>query len=165
MELREFIEIGAKKAGSLTELGKMLGQDQRNMTSAKGHRRPLPLDAAVKLADYVGADLRAVIAANELVTEKKEEKRAFWTPFAQSARAAGIAIAFSLVTNFVTPTPANALPVSNADSGNLYYVKLRMLIALLKQFKLNRVRNFIERGIERFLAPLQPIFPPRVTQV
>ena len=51
MELREFIEIGAKKAGSLTELGKMLGQDQRHMSNAKAHTRPLPLDAAVRLAD------------------------------------------------------------------------------------------------------------------
>ena len=49
------------------------------MNEAKHHRRPLPLDAAIKLADYIGADRIAVISANELATEKKEEKRAFWS--------------------------------------------------------------------------------------
>lgn len=79
MELRDYIEAGAKKAGSLTALGKLLDLDQRNMTSAKAHRRGLPADAAIKLADYIEADRIAVISANELATEKKEEKRAFWS--------------------------------------------------------------------------------------
>lgn len=78
MELREFIEQGAAKAGSLTALGKILDLDQRNMTSAKAHRRGLPSDVAIKLADYIGADRIAVISANELATEKKPEKQEFW---------------------------------------------------------------------------------------
>ena len=123
MELKEFIEIGAKKAHGLTELGKMLDITQPHMSNAKAHRRPLPLDAAVRLADYIGADLRAVIAANELVTEKKEEKRAFWSPFVQSAKAASYAAALMIVTNFVTPSPANAEPVYKEPANSLYYVK------------------------------------------
>jgi len=119
MELRDYIEEGATKAGSLTALGKLLGQDQRNMTSAKAHRRPLPLDAAVRLADYLETDLRAVIAANELVTEKKEEKRAFWSPFVQHAKAASIALTLSIVTNFVTPSPAQAAPILNSTADTV----------------------------------------------
>ncbi|EKE17726.1 MAG: hypothetical protein ACD_10C00302G0002 [uncultured bacterium] len=78
MQLREYIEAGAKKAGSLTALGKLLDMSQPNMSHAKAGKQSLTTAAAVQLADYIGADLRAVIAANELVTEKKEEKRAFW---------------------------------------------------------------------------------------
>lgn len=81
MLLRDYIDEGAKKAGSLTALGNMLGMSQPQISGVKAHRRALPIDGAVKLADYIGADLRAVLAANELVTEKKEEKRAFWSTF------------------------------------------------------------------------------------
>jgi len=128
MELRDYIEQGATKAGNLTQLGKLLGQDQRNMTSAKSHRRPLPLDAAVRLADYLETDLRAVIAANELVTEKKDEKRAFWTPFVQHAKAASIALTFSLVTNFVRPSPAEAAPMLD-NAASMLYIMLSLSLA------------------------------------
>lgn len=111
MELRDYIEQAAKKAGSLTELGLMLGISQPHMSHAKAMRQPLPLKAIVQLADYIEADLKAVIAANELVTEKDEKKRAFWSPFVKHAKAASIALAFSLVTTFVTPSPAEAAPL------------------------------------------------------
>lgn len=111
MELRDYIEQGAKKAGSLTELGKMLDMSQPFISKAKAHTRPLPAKAVVQLAEFIEADLRAVIAANELVTEKDEKKRAFWHPFVNHAKAASIALAFSLITNFVTPSPAEAAPL------------------------------------------------------
>ncbi len=127
MELREYLEIGAKKAGSLTALGKLLDMSQPTISNVKAGKRPLPLDAVFKLADYINADLRALIAANELVTEKKEEKRRFWSPFVEHARAASFALALTiaLITNFVTPTPANASEHRLSALNNLYYVKLR----------------------------------------
>ena len=130
MQLRDYIEEGAKKAGSLTALGKMLDMSQPTISAAKGHRRPLTNKACFQLADYIGADLKAVIAANELVTEKDEEKRAFWFPFVQIARSVLAVIALAIVTNFVTPSPANAS--SHVEQGNsyLYYVKLRMKAAV-----------------------------------
>lgn len=162
MELRDYIEQGATKAGNLTQLGKLLGQDQRNMTSAKSHRRPLPLDAAVRLADYLETDLRAVIAANELVTEKKEEKRAFWTPFVQHAKAASIALTFSLVTNFVTPSPAEAAPVLNSARSEFVLCKVKMIRAWLKQIKLTRpMLRFFKRLEESLIAN----FAPRIAQI
>ena len=110
MELREYLDIGAKKAGGLTALGELLGQGQTTMSAAKAHKRPLPLDAAVKLADYIGADLRTVIAANELATEKKEEKRSYWLHFVNHAKAASFAgfLITASVLNLLTPTPAEA---------------------------------------------------------
>jgi hypothetical protein len=91
MELRNYIELGAEKAGNLTALGKMLDMSQPTISSAKAHKRPMPIDAVVKLADYIGADLKTLIAANELVTEKKEEKRAYWRSFVEHVRAASVA--------------------------------------------------------------------------
>lgn len=123
MLMKEFIEAGATKAGSLTALGKMLDISQPDMSNAKAMKKPLPAKAIVQLAEFIEADLRAVIAANELVTEKDEKKRAFWDPFVNHAKAASIALAFSLVTNFVTPSPAEASQVNEVYGDTLYYVK------------------------------------------
>ena len=79
MTLSEYIDAGAKKAGSVAELGRLLGLTREATTAAKSERRQLPIDACIKLADYIDADRIAVISANELATEKKEEKRAFWS--------------------------------------------------------------------------------------
>lgn len=123
MLMKEFIEAGAKKAGSLTALGKMLDISQPDMSNAKAMKKPLPAKAIVQLAEFIEADLRAVIAANELVTEKDEKKRAFWHPFVEHAKAASIALALGLVTNFVTPSPAEASQGLSAPGDTLYYVK------------------------------------------
>lgn len=79
MELRDYIEAGAKKAGSLTALGKFLDISQPTISGVKAHKRGLPIDLCIKLADFIEADRIAVISANELATEKKEEKREFWS--------------------------------------------------------------------------------------
>ena len=122
MELREIIEQGAAKAGSVSALARYLGMNQPDVSNAKAQKKRLPIDAVVKLADYIGADLRAVIAANELVTEKKEEKRRFWSPFVEHARAATFAFAITstCVTSFVSPTPAEAAPVLGSTSDTIY---------------------------------------------
>lgn len=124
MELRDYVEIGAKKAGSLTALGKLLDISQPTISGVKAHKRGLPIDLCLKLADYIGADRIEVISASELVTEKKPEKRAFWM---QHAKAASIALAFGIAINFVAPSPAEAAQVkentATKPSCNLYYVK------------------------------------------
>lgn len=111
MEIRDYIKSGSEKAGSLTALGKKLDLSQSYMSQVKAQTKPLPIDAAMKLADYIGADLRSVIAANELVTEKKEEKKNYWMQFVKGANAA-IMIVVLGVTNFVTPSPAEAAPLT-----------------------------------------------------
>lgn len=112
MELRDYIAEGTKKAGTMTELGRIIGVRQQEMTTAKAHRRALPLDACVKLADYLDAPLRSVIAANELATEKKEEKQAFWLQFVKTAQHAAAAAVFVGVTSLVTPSPVEAAPLN-----------------------------------------------------
>jgi hypothetical protein len=109
MELRDYLEIGAKKAGSLTALGLMFGMSQPSISTVKAHKRALPLDAVIKLADFIDADLKAVIAANELTTEKKEKKRAFWQQLTEHARAASLVFVLATSVNFLlTPYPAEA---------------------------------------------------------
>lgn len=108
MLMKDYIEQGARKAGSLTALGNMLQMSQPNISHAKAMKTKLPAQAVVQLADYIDADLKAVIAANELVTEKDEAKRAFWSPFVDHARAATIVLISGLVIIATTPSPAEA---------------------------------------------------------
>ena len=122
MQLHEIIENGAKKANSVAELARIIGVTREAASAAKSHKRPLPTDAAVKLAQYLEIDPLAVIAANELATEKKEEKRAFWHPFVEHAKAASIALTLSMVTTFVTPSPAEASQRVITSGDVLYYV-------------------------------------------
>lgn len=121
MELRDYIDIGAKKAGSLTELGKLLDMSQPTISGAKAHKRPMTDVQLKKLATYINVSFDELVAANNIAMGKNVE---FWRPFVQHAKAASIALAFSLVTNFVTPSPAEASQAVMTSSYDLYYVKL-----------------------------------------
>ncbi|HJW26504.1 MAG TPA: hypothetical protein VJ576_16535 [Rhodocyclaceae bacterium] len=121
MELRDYIDSGIRTKGSAKALATYLGIAPQSLTNAKAHTRGIPNSAAVKLATLIGADPLAVIAASELATERQEEKRAFWFPFANHsnlAKTAGIALMFAFVTNFVTPAPAEAAPILKS-SGHM----------------------------------------------
>jgi hypothetical protein len=117
MELRDYIEQGAQKAGSVSALARYLGINQPDLSHAKSQKRGLTDEALSMLADYIGADYRAIVAANKLVTEKKEQKRAYWRPFLEQARAASIALtlAAALVSTYLTPCPANAATASTTS--------------------------------------------------
>jgi len=111
MKLRDYIEAGLLKKGSREALADYLSMQPNHVTNAKAHARGLPNDACFKLAELLGVDAKAVIAASELATERKEAKRSFWENYMKSAefgRIAGIALLLAVVTNFVTPTPAEA---------------------------------------------------------
>lgn len=162
MELKDYLEIGAKKAGSLTALGKYLDMSQPTISGAKAHKRPLTTKAAVQLANYIGEDVTAVIAANELVTEKDESKRAFWSLFVEHARAASVALALTLVTNFLTPTQAEAATNRNSHPETVYIMSNRTRQRHSEKPQLlRRVWN----GIERLLEALQAILTTRINQI
>lgn len=146
MELRDYIEAGAKKAGSLTTLGKILDISQPNMSHAKAQKKGIPLDAAVKLADFIGEDVRRVIAANELVTEKKEEKRAFWRPFVEHARAAAIVGVMACAINLFAPYPAEAAPILENASGMI------CIMLSLKYIVKSKQRQLVESAKEAVIT-------------
>jgi hypothetical protein len=155
-ELRDFIDRGTKKAGSLSALGLLLSQSQPNMSHFRAQRKPMPTDACVKLADYIGANLRDVIAANELVSEKKEEKRQFWRSFLDTAKAASIALAIGCGANFVSPSAANAGPASIGDGDTLYYVKSRLQRHRKKTQLARSILEIIQRLKKSFFTFLAP---------
>ncbi|MDR0672617.1 MAG: hypothetical protein LBF93_02935 [Zoogloeaceae bacterium] len=81
MKLRDYIEEGTKKTGNQKELAFYLGLPAQNLTNAKAHNRGLPNDACVKLAQLLNIEPIEIIAASELTTEKKPERRDFWLQY------------------------------------------------------------------------------------
>lgn len=110
MELKEFIERAEKAAGSQKALALRIGQSPSKLRQAKAGICGLPNYACVMIADLIGEERITVIAASELVTEKKEERRKVWHPFV--ARAASVVLG-SVILN-MTPAPSQAAPVANS---------------------------------------------------
>ncbi|NMG45553.1 hypothetical protein GPA22_17705 [Aromatoleum toluvorans] len=105
MELRELIEQGENAAGGRKELAKLLLVHAQQITDAKSGRNGLPISACYVLAELIHEDARCVIAASELVTEKKPERRAVLLPFARHAAIIAITAGVNLL---LTPAPTNA---------------------------------------------------------
>lgn len=116
MELKELIERAEKTAGSQKELGLRIGQSPSAIRSAKAGIIGLPDYACVMLAELIGEEPIAVIAASNLVTEKKEERREIWRPFV--ARAASLILG-SVILN-MTPAPAQAAQMLQLTDSTVY---------------------------------------------
>lgn len=116
MELKELIERAEKAAGSQKELGLRIGQSPSAIRSAKAGIIGLPDYACVMIAKLIGEEPITVIAASNLATEKKEERREIWRPFV--ARAASLILG-SVILN-MTPAPAQATPILQVTDSTLY---------------------------------------------
>lgn len=75
MELRNYIEIAERKAGSQIELAKLLGISTGYIRNAKANKSGLPDALCIKMAEYINENPLHVIAASGLVTEKDEGRR------------------------------------------------------------------------------------------
>ena len=134
MELRRFIERAEVMAGSQKALGEMLGQATSTLRSAKAGLIGLPTYACVMIADLIGEDHTTVIAASELVTEKKLERRAFWEKKLEALAASVAVVSIAGVTSIVTPSPAEAAPLQEASGATLYIMSnIRQVLMRLKQ--------------------------------
>lgn len=102
MELKDYIETGVRKRGSLSSLARYLDQADSSLREAKNQRRGLPVYACMKLAEYIGADPLQVIAASELVTEKREERKEIFKRFLGQNNANGIMIMVCFQCFFAT---------------------------------------------------------------
>lgn len=109
MELRDYIEDGQKKAGSVRALAKIIGVRDHNISDAKAGRRGLPLVASYKLAELIDARPEAVAAASALVTEKDESAREYLRPFVQMGRLSHPMIAAIASVAIVIVQAANEL--------------------------------------------------------
>ena len=134
MELKRFIERAEVAAGSQKALALMLGQDTGNLRGAKAGIKGLPTYACVMIADLIGEDHTSVIAASELVTEKKLERRAFWEKKLEALAASVAVVSIAGVTSIVTPSPAEAAPLQEASGATLYIMSnIRQVLMRLKQ--------------------------------
>lgn len=128
MELRDYIEEGIAKAGSVKGLATRLEQHSTTIANAKAHQRGLPNYACIMLADFIGQPRINVIAASEMVTEKDEKKRAVWLPFVlgasrqaasdapqNSAKAGHKAIAATIAALVLTSGAISYSPESTAN--------------------------------------------------
>jgi hypothetical protein len=116
MELKKLIERAEKAAGSQKALGLILGINPSNLRNAKAGQQGLPVAACYQVAELIGEDERCVIAASELVTEKKPERRAILLPFVRGA----MSIVLGAVIFIVTPTPSQATPMLDKSLITLY---------------------------------------------
>ncbi len=98
MNIKTYIEMGEKKAGKQTELGRILGIKENYLRNAKSGRAGLPDAICIKLADYIEVNPLKVIAASNLVTEKDEERRKIFESC--FTRAASVIFALAAVDSF-----------------------------------------------------------------
>jgi hypothetical protein len=118
MEFREMLETAAAKAGDQTALAEQIGVARNSITDAKRGTRGLPDEACALLAQLLGVEFGAVIAARNRSTAKNDEVRNFWK------KVAGVAT-FFVISGAPLPPESHAAqgfnPLSCAD--NVYYVK------------------------------------------
>lgn len=120
MEMRNYIEIGEKKAGKQTELAKILGIRDSYLRQAKLGKSGLPDAVCIELADYINVDRIEVVAASNLVTEKDERRRkVFEKCLKKSSNAAVNMLIASIVTTILTMAPAKPANAGSQDTNNL----------------------------------------------
>lgn len=118
MEMKEFIEMGEKKAGSQKELAKILDTRYTTLVAVKNGKRSLTAAICIKLARYINIDELEVIAASNLIIEKDEERRKiFESCFKGASKAASVALIVG-VTSIMT-ADANTLNNNNLKTGLL----------------------------------------------
>lgn len=119
MKLNEYIQKGIENKGSAVALAKELDLNQNCVYDAKRGQRGLPSFACIRLAEIIKADPLEVIAASELITEKKEERKAIWERVLHVRHAATV-VAFTLVTGFLTPADVQASTLTETVSKAIY---------------------------------------------
>lgn len=100
MNLKKYIEMGEKAAGSQQKLAKHLTINDGNLRKAKRGGTTLPDATCIKLAHLIHEEPIHVIAASNLVTEKNEERRKLF----ESCMASIAIAAFAVVLLFNTTT-------------------------------------------------------------
>lgn len=108
MDMKSYIELGEKKAGKQAELAKILGISENYIRVTKAGRNGLPNAICFKLAEYIGVDVGSVIAASDLVTEKKEDRRKIYESYLSKTANFTVATLFIGIILIMKPSTANA---------------------------------------------------------
>lgn len=126
MEIKNYIEIGEKKAGKQAELARILGIRDSYLRQAKLGKCGLPDAVCIELAIYIEADPLEVIAASNLVTEKDERRRkVFQSCFRKANSAAASMLIASIVTTVLTMAPLKPANASFSEPviNTLYIIR------------------------------------------
>lgn len=118
MDMKEFIEMGEKKAGSQKELAEYLGTRYTTLVAVKAGKKSLTTALCIKLGRYIDVDELEVIAASNLIIEKDAERRKiFESCIKKTSQAAclGIVVALSLI---MTPSTAHAASLNEVGSSH-----------------------------------------------
>lgn len=115
MEFRELLIRAIDRAGTVKELAHLLNVKPQQITDAKAHRNGLPIAACFQIAELIGEDPAVVVAASELVTEKKPERRAVLLPFAMRHAAVIAWAAIVVLLTTAAPKPAVATMTYASD--------------------------------------------------
>lgn len=114
MELRNYIEEGIAKAGGTSALASVLTVQPQQVTDTKSMRVKLPVPACYALAELIGKDAGEIIAASELVTEKKPERRAMLMRYL--AKIGSTAAGVALIVGAALPDHAQASTAQVIDN-------------------------------------------------
>ena len=138
MELRDYINLGIVEYGTVSALADELGLQRESLSAAKSHRRGIPAYAIAKLSEILEVDPRVIMAASELVTERNNEKREYWLPFVENTlnmgRLAKLVVILGIVTNLMTPQPAEAAQNRDLRTGTICIMLSRKLFSCLSGF-------------------------------
>ncbi len=157
MEMRTYIEMGEKKAGKQKELAKVLGITENFIRVAKSGKNGLPDAICFRLADYLNADVGAIIAASNLVTEKKEERRKVFEDYLKkSGENAAKMMIGALVISLLTLSPLESTEARTIENQDSMYIMLnKRCRERRKQFR--RKADYIADLIYRLLTPFGPL--------
>lgn len=121
MDIKNYIEIGEKKAGKQIELARILGISDSYIRIVKTGRRGFPVEVCIELARYIGEDEIKVVAASQLVTEKDGRKRKiFESCFKNTDKAASIAMA-AIVISVLTFAPMKPIQANQLNNNYVEY--------------------------------------------
>lgn len=131
MQLGKYFDQLRNERGLTSDIqvGELLGVSGNAVTQYRKGDRKMDNETCLRLAQLLGMENPLpIIMAADLDRAEKHGQRSLWEVFSPRMAHSGLmAILIALlasVTNFVTPSPAEAAPLSHSQAPNtLHYVK------------------------------------------
>ncbi len=118
--LTQTIEKAAEKLGSKKALADYLEMTAPNLSDVIAGGRGLPDFAQAKLEELMELPSGSLRAPSAIITEKKPERVAYWKKKLHDLEKLAACVLLASVTNFVTPSPAEAAPILANPLNTLY---------------------------------------------
>lgn len=134
--MRAIIEKGEGIANGRKELATLLEVHPQALTDAKKGKCGLPTHACAKLAEITGNTFAEVVAASELATEKKPERREFWQKILGQSVTAGVVLVAVLMNapGEVQAAQFSGKMAAHAHNSGSMYIMSNLFYWLLAVF-------------------------------